>query len=662
VTPTDNTLAPARPVIEAVRPCVDDGQYDAKGSLGAPVEVSADAFLDGHDMLAVEVRYRHESKRAWKTEQMRPAGNDRWEAQFSPTEPGRFQFQIRAFADHFATWLHDIRARSAAGQDLSVELLAGAQLADAAAGNAKGADRNRLTGLADDIRNGSLPDPDELNDVLLAGLVQRYTDNVPSTTSPTYGVRIERPRARFSTWYELFPRSTSGSTKTHGTFMDVVDRLDYVRDIGADVVYLPPIHPIGTTARKGRNGATTARPDDVGSPWAIGSPDGGHTAIHPDLGTIDDFHKLIGAASDRGLEIALDLAYQCSPDHPWVTTHPEWFKHRPDGSIRYAENPPKKYEDIYPIDFESSDWRALWDALRDVVEHWIAQGVTIFRVDNPHTKAFAFWEWLIPDIQSRHPDTIFLAEAFTRPKIMKRLAKVGFTQSYTYFAWRTQKWEIEQYLTELTQTDVVDYFRPNFWPNTPDILTEQLQHGDRAMFMVRALLAGTLAANYGIYGPVFELCERRPRHEGSEEYLDGEKYEIRHYDLDNPESIAPFLKRLNAIRNSQDALQHDRTLEFHWADSDQLIAYSKTAPGGTTGDPASAPILVIANLDTKHQQSGWVHLRPDILGLSPGAPFVVHDLLTDARYTWHGEHNFVQLDPTIAPAHVFRIEPASDTA
>jgi starch synthase (maltosyl-transferring) len=358
------------------------------------------------------------------------------------------------------------------------------------------------------------------------------------------------------------------------------------------------------------------------------------------------------------MELALDLAYQCSPDHPWVTEHPQWFKHRPDGSIRYAENPPKKYQDIYPIDFETPDWQALWAALRDVVEYWVGHGVRIFRVDNPHTKPFAFWEWLIPTIQADHPDVLFLAEAFTRPKVMKRLAKLGFTQSYTYFAWRIQKWELEQYLVELTKTEVADYFRPNFWPNTPDILTEHLQDGDRNLFMVRAVLAGTLAANYGIYGPVYELVERQPRHPGSEEYLDGEKYEIRHYDLDDPVSIAPFLARLNEIRRRHIALQHDRTLEFHWADNDQLIAYSKTAPMSSPlgGGAETDPILVIANLDTAYPQSGWVTLHLDALGLSPDRPYAVHDLLTDARYEWSGDRNFVSLDPAVTPAHVFRIE------
>jgi starch synthase (maltosyl-transferring) len=474
-------------------------------------------------------------------------------------------------------------------------------------------------------------------------------------------VRVDRVRARFSTWYELFPRSASAREGVHGTFLDVIDRLDYVRRLGADILYLPPIHPIGVTTRKGRNGAVVAEADDVGSPWAIGAEEGGHTAIHPELGTLDELAKLVGAARDAGIEVALDIAFQCSPDHPWVKEHPEWFRHRPDGTIRFAENPPKKYEDIYPLDFDTEHWQELWEALHEVVEHWIGQGISVFRVDNPHTKAFPFWEWLIPTVHEAHDDVIFLAEAFTRPKVMKRLAKLGFTQSYTYFAWRTQKWEIEQYLTELTATDVADYFRPNFWPNTPDILTEQLQHGDRRTFAMRAVLAGTLAASYGIYGPVFELAENAPRHTGSEEYLDGEKYELRHFDLDASTSLAPFLATLNGIRHQQLALQHDRTLRFHHADNDAVIAYSKTVPrlASHPDGPEAAPILTIVNLDDRYRQSAWVDLDLGALGLSDSAPYDVNDLLTGARYRWSGSHNFVMLDPDVTPAHIFRIEPAT---
>jgi starch synthase (maltosyl-transferring) len=657
---------PSRLVVEDVRPRVDDGHFAAKGVVNDAISVAADAFADGHDVLRVEVSYRLAGTRGWTTEPMASMGNDRWRGSFTPAAVGHYEFCVQARVDHFASWLRDLRARLTDGQDVAQEVLVGAQLVRRAAERAKGAHRKQLTVLAAGLDEGVVPDLEELNDRILAGLVTRYTETAV-TTSPTYRVHVERVRARFSTWYELFARSTSLRPKTHGTFADVIARLDYLSDLGIDVLYLPPIHPIGTTARKGRNGATKAKRGDVGSPWAIGSPDGGHTAIHPQLGTIADLHALIAAAETRGIEIALDIAFQCSPDHPWVTEHPEWFAHRPDGSIRYAENPPKRYEDIYPLDFSTAHWRELWDALRDVVEFWISHGVTVFRVDNPHTKPFAFWEWLIPTVQADHDDVLFLAEAFTRPKVMKRLGKLGFTQSYTYFAWRSEKWELEQYLTELTATDVVDYFRPNFWPNTPDILTEQLQTGNRTTFVVRALLAGTLAASYGIYGPVFELGERAPRFKGSEEYLDGEKYELRRFDLTDKASIAPFLSRLNKIRRQQTALQDNRTLRFHHVDNDQLMAYSKTATGvapseDSAGDLASAPVLVIVNLDTLHKQSGWVDLDLESLGIDATEPYVVHDLLTDSRYEWKGHRNFVILDPKTTPAHIFRLESPEEPA
>jgi starch synthase (maltosyl-transferring) len=649
-------VAPARPVVEDVRPRVDEGCFDAKGTVGDAVDVCADAFVDGHDQLRVDVLYRRAGERAWQQTPMEPLINDRWRGSFRPDQLGRYEFQVRARVDTFATWLRDLRARAGAGQEIGGELEVGARLAEDAATRASGEHKKLLVALAGRIRTGDVPGPGDAEFEELGAMVVRYS-GATAATSPTYGLWADRVRARFSTWYELFPRSASGVAGHHGTFLDVIDRLDYVRRLGADVLYLPPIHPIGATKRKGRNGAVVAEPDDVGSPWAIGAAEGGHTALHPELGTLDEFHKLVGAARDAGIEVALDIAFQCSPDHPWVREHPEWFRHRPDGSIRYAENPPKKYEDIYPLDFDSSAWRELWQALHDVIAYWIDQGIGIFRVDNPHTKAFPFWEWVIPAIRENHPDVIFLAEAFTRPKVMKRLAKLGFSQSYTYFAWRTAKWEIEEYLTELIHTDVADYFRPNFWPNTPDILTEQLQRGDRRTFAMRAVLAGTLAASYGIYGPAFELGERSPRHDGSEEYLDGEKYELRHYDLDATNSLAPFLSTLNTIRHEQVALQFNRTLWFHHTDNDAIMAYSKTAPGAVDGLPG-APILVIANLDDKYRQSAWVDLDLGALGLTDGAAYDVNDLLTGARYTWSGPHNFVMLDPDVTPAHIFRVEPS----
>jgi starch synthase (maltosyl-transferring) len=458
----------------------------------------------------------------------------------------------------------------------------------------------------------------------------------------------------------MFPRSASTDPERPGTFADVRAKLPYVAHMGFDVLYLPPIHPIGRTGRKGPDGATRAEAGDPGSPWAIGAAEGGHKAVHPDLGTLDDFRDLVTAAAARGIDVAIDLAFQASPDHPWVTEHPEWFRHLPDGSIRYAENPPKRYEDIYPLDFDSPDWQALWAELLDVVRFWIDHGVKVFRVDNPHTKPFAFWEWMIGLVKAGHPEVIFLSEAFTRPAVMQQLAKVGFTQSYTYFTWRNTKWELETYLTELTRTDAADYFRPNFWPNTPDILSEPLQVGGRAAFLSRLVLAATLSSNYGIYGPSFELQEHLPRSAGSEEYARSEKYEVRHWDLARSDSLSEFIARVNKIRRDHPALQGNDSLQFHQVDNEQIIAYSKarTATVPETGFSGRDVIVTIVNLDQARAQSGWVALDLDGLGVDPGRPYVMHDLLTGARYQWEGSRNFVMLDPTGLAAHLFSLEQA----
>ena len=466
-----------------------------------------------------------------------------------------------------------------------------------------------------------------------------------STLSEPLRVTVDRTRARFSAWYELFPRSFAPAPGAHGTFRDVQSRLDYIAGMGFDVLYLTPIHPIGTLKRKGRNNSVQSDETDVGSPWAIGSVEGGHTDIHPQLGTLEDFKRLVSETQYRGMEIALDIALQVAPDHPYVTAHPDWFEHRPDGSIRYAENPPKKYEDIYPIDFETGDREALWLELREIFRYWIAQGVRIFRVDNPHTKPFAFWEWVIAAIKSEWPDVLFLAEAFTRPKVMHRLAKLGFTQSYTYFTWRNTKAELIEYFTDLAHDDSHDYFRPNCWPNTPDILPVSLRNAAPAAFRLRLVLAATLAANYGIYGPAVELMENQSVAPGSEEYLHSEKYELRRWDLDRADSLAPLIRQVNGIRNRCSALQTNDTLQFHAIDNDQLICYSKTAPDDT--------ILVVVNLDPRFVQSGWVSLDLGSLGLDPGEAFDVEDLLAGVSYPWQGARNFVKLDPALAPAHFF---------
>ena len=478
----------------------------------------------------------------------------------------------------------------------------------------------------------------------------KYPDRELATTYVReLAVTVDRPKARFSAWYEMFPRSCAPEAGRHGTFEDCEALLPYVAEMGFDVLYFPPIHPIGRTHRKGKNNVPAAGPDDPGSPWAIGSAEGGHTAVNPQLGTLEDFHRLVAEAEKHGMEIAVDLAFQCTPDHPYVKEHPEWFRWRPDRTVQYAENPPKRYEDIYPLNFETEKWQELWNELKGVVLFWIEQGVRIFRVDNPHTKPFHFWEWLIGEVRQDHPEVIFLAEAFTRPKVMYQLAKLGFTQSYTYFAWRNTKWELTQYFTELAQTEVREYFRPNLWPNTPDILTEYLQMGGRPAFMVRLILAATLGANYGIYGPAFELCENQPKEPGSEEYVDSEKYEIKNWDIASPGSLADFIGRVNRIRRENSALHGDWSLRFHSTDNDQLICYSKQT------EDLSNIIVVVVNLDPHHNHSGWLELPLDPLGIDPQQPFQVHDLLSDARYLWQGNRNYVELDPRIVPAHIFRL-------
>jgi starch synthase (maltosyl-transferring) len=460
---------------------------------------------------------------------------------------------------------------------------------------------------------------------------------------------VERDKARFSTWYEMFPRSCAPVPGQHGTLADCEARLPYIAQMGFDVLYLPPLHPIGTVHRKGRNNAVVAAAHDPGSPWAIGAAAGGHKAVHPQLGTLEDLRRLVTRAHEYGIEVALDIAFQCAPDHPYVQEHPEWFRWRPDGTVQYAENPPKKYEDIYPFDFDTPHWQALWEELKSVLDFWIEHGVRIFRVDNPHTKPLRFWEWLIGAVQATHPEVIFLAEAFTRPKIQYELAKRGFTQSYTYFAWRHTKEELSGYFTELTRTTVREYFRPNLWPNTPDILTEYLQHGGRPAFMIRLVLAATLGASYGIYGPAFELGEHLPREEGSEEYLDSEKYELRHWDLEKPDSLRDFIARVNRIRRDNPALQSNQGLQFHPVDNPELLCFSKY-----NAEHANA-ILVVVNLSPYHAHSGWVELQLDALGLDARQPYQMHDELSNARYLWHGTRNYLEIDPQVVPAHIFRI-------
>jgi len=646
----------SRVVIEAVTPEIDGGRFPIKRTVGEAVVVEADIFADGHDALAGVLRHRREDVPEWTEVPLVHIGNDRWRAAFTVGDIGRFHYTLVAWIDRFASWAQDLAKRVGAGQDVAVNVMIGAGLVEAAARRAGGVDAARLAAYADALRAGG---PDAIRVALsdeLARLVARHAGRADAAA---YGndlvVVVDRDRARFSAWYEFFPRSCAAEPGCHGTFADCEARLPYVAGMGFDVLYVPPIHPIGRTHRKGKNNADVAGPDDPGSPWAIGAVEGGHTAVHPQLGTLEDFQRLIGSARRHGMEIALDLAFQCSPDHPYVTEHPEWFRRRPDGTIQYAENPPKKYQDIYPLDFETRDWRALWDELCRVVRFWIDQGVRIFRVDNPHTKPFGFWQWLIGEIKREHPDVLFLCEAFTRPKIMYRLAKIGFIQSYTYFAWRNTRYELTDYFTELTQTVVREFYRPHLWPNTPDILTAYLQDGGRPAFAVRLVLAATLGANYGIYGPAFELCENRSAAPGapppaSEEYLNSEKYEIKHWDLDRPGNLRGLITRVNRIRRDNPALWSDRSLWFHGTDNDALLCYSKQ-----TADRANV-IVVVVNLDPHRPQAGWTGLDLGRLGLASDQPYEMHDLLSGARHGWRGASNYVALNPETAPAHIFRIE------
>ncbi|MEO8051078.1 MAG: alpha-1,4-glucan--maltose-1-phosphate maltosyltransferase, partial [Acidobacteriota bacterium] len=546
-----------RVVIEGVRPEIDGGRFPIKRIVGDLVVVEADVFADGHEQIACRLLYRRSTDSAWLEVHMAPLGNDRWRAEFPVVELGEYQYTIEGWIDRFLTWHGDLIKRIQAGQDVGVDVLLGAALAEEAAERAPAEEAGRLRKFARVLRDPQDPDIRDAAAISeeIAELARAYPDrSLAARYDKELKITVDRERARFSAWYEVFPRSCAASADAHGTFRDCENWLPYIAAMGFDVLYLPPIHPIGAQFRKGKNNAVAAEPGDVGSPWAIGSAEGGHKAILPELGKLADFQRLIQKVGEFGIEVALDIAFQCTPDHPYVREHPEWFRKRPDGTIQYAENPPKKYQDIYPIDFETDDWQALWDELKSVFLYWIEQGVKIFRVDNPHTKAFAFWEWAIGGIKHQHPDVIFLAEAFTRPRVMQRLAKLGFSQSYTYFTWRTSKPELRKYFEELTKTDLREYFCPNVWPNTPDILPEHLQAGGRPAFLCRLSLAATLSGNYGIYGPAFELCENTPREKGSEEYLNSEKYEIKHRDLNAPVSLKHFIARVNRIRQDNPAL------------------------------------------------------------------------------------------------------------
>ncbi|HUY95340.1 MAG TPA: alpha-1,4-glucan--maltose-1-phosphate maltosyltransferase [Terracidiphilus sp.] len=713
----------SRVVIEEIEPRVNGGRHPARRVVGDEVVVRAAIFADGHDRVRARLLYKHAKEKRWRFVPMAAAVNDAWSGSFTVDRLGMWEYSLLGWVDHFTTWVGDLRKRveaqavagadptrttisqlsafshqldavtatggdhptltaqnavrmghGAAGEptqtgagDVALALRTGAILLEHAAARARGGDARKLAEAA--RRLNALGDENRpyyefpLTEEQIE-LGEKYPDLKFATRwEPDMRLWVDRERARFSAWYEMFPRSAAQEPGRHGTFADVEAQLPEIAAMGFDILYLPPVHPIGRAFRKGKNNSVTAAPGDVGSPWAIGDAEavtapahaddhGGHKSIHPALGTFEDFDRLVKATRAHGMEIALDIAFQCSPDHPWVKEHPEWFTIRPDGSIQYAENPPKKYQDIYPLNFESADWRGLWDELYSVFEFWIGHGVLVFRVDNPHTKAMPFWDWCLGSLRAKYPEAIFLAEAFTRPHPMYWLAKVGFTQSYTYFTWRNTKYELESYLEEITRPPVSDFFRPNFWPNTPDILHKTLQEGGRPAFMVRLMLAATLTANWGMYGPAFEVCENAPARPApgkteSEEYLNSEKYEIRQRERNAPGSLAPLITEVNRIRRENPALQRNDTLRFHATDNSMFLCYSKSAPGNT--------LLMVVNLDAVYAQSGWTDLDLDALGLRPNEAYFVEDLLTGARYTWRDRRNYVALRPGVQVGHILRI-------
>jgi len=644
----------ARVVIKGVKPQIEEGNFPVKRIVGQSVIVEADIFADGYDSLSSLVLYRYISDPEWAEVPMQYLVNDRWQGKFKVEKIGTYIYTIMAWIDRFKSWRQDLAKRVEAGQqDIQVNIAVGAQIIEEAVQRAPASDQQIMLHWIETLQSIDIPVVDKADLALseeVFTLMEKYPDKKFATIyDKKLEIVVDPVKALFSSWYEMFPRSCSPEAGQYGTFRDSELRLPYIAKMGFDVVYLPPIHPIGHTNRKGKNNSLIAKPGDPGTPWAIGSEEGGHKSVHPQLGSLEDFHHFLLKAKEIGIEVALDIAFQCSPDHPYIKEHPEWFIWRPDGTVQYAENPPKKYQDIFPLNFESEDWENLWEELKSIITFWIDQGVYIFRIDNPHTKSLYFWEWLITEVKKNHPEVIFLAEAFTRPKVMYQLAQLGFSQSYTYFAWRNTKWEITQYLTELTRSELRDYFRPNLWPNTPDILTEYLQSGGRPAFMARLVLASTLGASYGIYGPAFELLDNTPREPGSEEYLDSEKYEIKHWNINRADSLADFIARINRIRRDNAALQENNNLLFHEIDNDRLICYTKTT------EDLSNIILVVVNLDPHYTHSGWLELPVEALGLDAKQPYQVHDLLSGARYLWYESRNYLELNPQIVPAHIFQI-------
>ena len=659
-TGSDATTMPetwSRVVITSVEPNIDGGAWPVKRAVGETLSVTAGIIADGHESISAELQVHPPDGTGSLTVPMEATGNDEYTASCTVDTLGTYTYQVEAWLDRFGTWQDQFERRVEGDEEASIlksELKEGADLLRAAAEEASGNDQKLLQTHAEAFEAGEVKRA--LGDDI-AELARAYSPRDQAITSDLYPVIVDPKLARSGAWYEFFPRSAGDTSEEHATLDDAAERLPRIKEMGFDIVYLPPVHPIGETNRKGKDNAPTAEPGDPGSPWAIGGDRGdgtmgGHKSVHPKLGGLEAFDRFVERAEELGLQVAIDIAFQSSPDHPYVEEHPEWFYQRPDGSIRYAENPPKKYQDVYPLNFENENWPALWEELRDVFRFWIDRGVTIFRVDNPHTKPFAFWTWCLSSLREETPELIVLSEAFTRPKTMYTLAKLGFNTSYTYFTWRNTKQELQSYGRDLFQTDLAEFFRPNFWPNTPDILHDYLVHGGRPAHIVRFVLAATLSSAYGVYGPPFEHVYNK-QHPDREEYANNEKYEIRTWDWNDPDSLQPIMKRVNEIRNSNPALQQMRNIRFHDTQNDQLLAYTKWA--------GENRVLVVVNLDPHQPQEGLVDLPLDDLDLPADEPYPVHDLLNDARYTWNGPRNYIKLVPDDSPAHVFRLSRHADT-
>jgi len=642
-------------VITNITPLVDGGKYPVKRVIGEPVTIEVDAFKDGHDVMVTKLQWKKKGGESWEEIAMSGPDNDRWRATLTFEEVGDYRFRIEAWADDFLTWLHDFERRLTGDQkDFTTEIEEGRVILNKAAIRAAGGKATKDADSIESITTKLMKCPAEKVPAMFAdheilALMARWPDRSLSTHSGKKGkLKIEQKLASFSSWYEFFPRSAEGVHGKHSTLRECLPRIQYAKDMGFDIVYFPPIHPIGVAHRKGKNNTVTAEEGDVGSPWAIGAKSGGHRSVEPALGTIDDLVWLVKESRKIGIELALDFAINCSPDHPYVKDHPEWFYHRPDGSIKYAENPPKKYQDIYPLNFHCDEWKDLWQEMFEVVMFWIDRGIRIFRVDNPHTKPVAFWEWLIAEVEKKAPGIIFLAEAFTRPRMMEALGKIGYTQSYTYFTWRETKAELTEYVTELTKGEMRDYYRANFWPNTPDILPHHLQGAPPSAFKIRAALAATLSSSWGMYSG-YEFCENAPL-PGREEYIDSEKYQLTPRDWDKPGNIKTFIARLNRIRNSEEALHEYANIEFVPSDNDQIIAYYKWS-----GNRESVMLMVV-NLDPHNKQEGLIHLPLEAMGIVPGSEFKVADLMFEQVYTWRESTNFVSLDPRSKPVHLLKVK------